>query len=102
MRNLNNDDFYLISEIADCMDLEFPPSTRIVNGKEVPKTQEEYGREIFAMLFKKAHKAKKPINQLLANLMGKDVQDIEKMPFKETLSLVRELFAKEGFVDFLK
>jgi|GEM_PF-2634574 len=102
MRELRNEDFYLISEIADLMDFELPSPTKEEKGKKVSKTQEEYGKELLTLLLKKAYKAKEPINQLISNLTGKPIEEIQSMPFKETGKALTELFTKQGFMDFFK
>jgi hypothetical protein len=102
MRELVNDDFYLISEIADKMDLILPSPTKEVKGKIINKTQAEYGAELMTLLLKKAYKAKEPINELLANLTGEDVEKIKKMTIKDSVKMVTQLFQKEGFIDFFK
>ena len=102
MRELLNEDFYILSEIADKMDLELPPSTKFVKGNEVSKGQQEYGTEVVTVLLKRAHRAKEPINKLLANMLEIKVEEVEKKPIKETFTLIKELFNKEGFIDFFK
>ena len=102
MRKLINEDFFLISEIADKMDFTLPPSTKYVGGKEANKTQAEYGTEIMTLLLKKAYKAQEPINQLLSNVMEKELKEIEALSIMETVKSMTELFKQEGFIDFFK
>ena len=97
MRDLMTDDFYLVSEIVDKMDLTLPSKTKVVDKKVVNKTQEEYGTELIVALFKKAYKAKDQINELIGILIEKDPS---KLTFKETKDAMFELFKNEGFLSF--
>jgi len=101
MRELNNDDMMLISEILDKTGIEIPSETKYVDGQLVKKTQSELGMEIIMQVGKKIYKAKKEINQLLQSVFEID-GDVSKMPFKETKDKIKELIGKEGFLDFFK
>lgn len=98
MRELLNEDMYLISEIADKTGLELP-EINIEQQTELQQT--EMGYKLMIMIIKKMYKAKPEINQLLQNVFEKTDEEMEKMKLKETIKLIKELFAKEGFLDFL-
>lgn len=99
MRDLMFDDIYLVSVIADKMDLELPSSTKKVKGKEVNKTQEEYGVEVGTIMLKRIHRAQNEVNQLLSKLLGKDVSELTIIDAVKTF---KELFSDEGFQSFFK
>lgn len=104
MKDLTNEHFYLISEIADKMEIQLPeyPETKGKEEAELEKLQKKYGLELLTILLKKAYKAREPINQLLADLTDSTVDEIKNKPIKETVKLITELFKKEGFMDFFK
>lgn len=99
MREIMFDDFYLVSEIADKMDIKLPLQTKTVNGKTIKKTQEEYGNELITSLLKKAYKAKKELNQLIGILLDKDAS---KLGAKEGVDALTHLFKDGGFLSFFK
>lgn len=102
MRTLENNDIYLLSEIIDKMEIELPSQTKNVKGKEVPKDQQEYGKEIITLLIRKIYKAKNEINQLISNLTGITTEEVEKMKIKDTIEAFKNIASQEGFADFLK
>ncbi|MFA5130426.1 MAG: hypothetical protein WC477_05975 [Patescibacteria group bacterium] len=102
MRELSNADMYLISAIADKMDLGMPELKKKVDGVEVSKTQDEVGSEMLVSMFKRLHRAQPEVNQLLSRVLEKPVDEIEKMSLKETGQNVALLFGKKGFMDFFK
>ena len=91
MKQIGVDEIYILSEIADKMDLVLPDSEG--------KTPEAYGREIFMSLFKKVHKAKKEVNQLIITLTDKDPS---KMSIKELIESFTGILKQDGVLDFFK
>ena len=91
MKQIGVDEIYLLSEIADKMDLILPDSEG--------KTPEAYGREIFMSLFKKLHKARKEVNQLIMVLTEKDPA---KMTVKELVTALTDVLKQDGVLDFFK
>ena len=91
MRKLHTDDIYLLSEIADKMDLQFPN----IEGK----TQEQFGGELMMQLFRKMHKAKAEINKLIESATGKDPKAMSLGELKEALAT---LLKQDGVLDFFK
>jgi len=91
MRKLSVDDIYLLSSVADKMDLQIPDPTG--------KTQEQVGAEVLMLLFKKLHLAKSEVNSLI-------LQVTEKDPSKLTLIEIKDFFKnilkEEGILDFFK
>lgn len=102
MRELINEDMFLISEIIDKINIKIPEATKFEKGKEIRRSKEEIGMELIAQIVSKIYLAKEPVNQLLANVLEKDIADIRKMPIKDTISNIRELFSKEEFINFFK
>jgi len=93
MRKLETDDMFLLSEIADKMDVKID-----VKGK----SQEEAGTELIFFLVKKAYKAKDEIKQLVATLTEKTPEEVSKMSPKELITSVKEILKQDGVLDFFK
>jgi len=92
MRKLNIDDTFLISEILDKMDFEFPTQKK---GED----QSSYGSKVFSFLLKRIHRAKNEVKELVASVSGKDVNTLG---IKEIGQTLKEIAENEGFVNFLK
>lgn len=86
---LGIDEVCLISEAADLMNIEMPE----LKGK----TQKQFGLELAWKMFKKMHKAREQIKQLLKNVTGKEVAN---MNVKEIIDSLTEVFKQEGVIDF--
>jgi predicted DNA-binding protein YlxM (UPF0122 family) len=97
MRKLNVDDIFLLSEIADKMDFELPAYPEKTENEE--KAQREYGMKLFALLFKKIHKAKNEIKELVANVTGKNANE---MSVKELVDAFKGILSQEGALDVFK
>jgi len=102
MRELLNEDMYLISEMVDKMSLTLPPKSKIVDGKTFEKTDEEYGVEIITKIVSKVHLARDPVNKLLANVMEITEAEVKKMKLTDTIKAIKQLFESNGFTDFFK
>lgn len=106
MRELLNEDIYLISQIADKIGIKIPKITETVtiNDKEkvLKRPMEEYGLEFGLNILKKIYLAKDEINQLLKNVFELSDKDISKMSFKETKNMIMEIIKKEEFRNFFK
>jgi hypothetical protein len=102
MRELNGDDTFKISEIIDNMGIVLPAMTKIVDKKEVQKTEAELGYEIMSLVVAKIYKAKIPVCELLADLKETSPDNIRAMPFKALIEMVKELFSKAEIIDFFK
>jgi len=97
MRKLNVDDIFLLSEIADKMDFELPAYPESSDNSE--KIQREYGMKLFALLFKKIHKAKNEIKEIVTSVTGKDANE---MGIKELSNAFKEIISQEGALDVFK
>lgn len=93
MRELEGNDMFLLSEIADKMDIKLD-----VKGK----TQEEIGVDLMLFLVKKSHKAKDEIKQLVATLTEKTPEEVGKMSPKQLITSVKEILKQDGVLDFFK
>jgi hypothetical protein len=95
---------YILSEIADKMDIEFPkaPDTKNKKKEELESMQKEYGRKIMTMIVKKIYKAKNEINQLIASVAEKNIEEVEKMELKETISILGSILRQDGVLSFFK
>lgn len=107
MRELLNNDMFLLSEIIDKSGVKIPALTDKIFDSEgklqiVKKDEEEWGMEILMDLFKKMYKVKTEINTLLASVLGVSVEEIGKMKIKDTKDNLVKLFKQEGVSDFFK
>jgi len=93
MRELEGNDMFLLSEIADKMDIKLD-----VKGK----SQEEIGVDLMLFLVKKSHKAKDEIKQLVATLTEKTSEEVGKMSPKQLITSVKEILKQDGVLDFFK
>ena len=99
MRELLNEDMYILSERIDRMDLKMPPLKK-EDGKV--KTREELGGDMLLLFCRKVYLAKDQVNQLLSNVLDKPLDEIKKMTLKETGTEIAKLFGKAGMADFFK
>ena len=104
MRELQNEDMYILSEIADKIEFTLPkyPDTNNKSEGEIAAIQKDYGLQIMTMLIRKIYKAKSEINKLLANVNEKSVEEISKMSIKETILMLKTLIKQDGVLDFFK
>jgi hypothetical protein len=94
MRELLNEDMFLLSEIADKMEVSIPDT----KGKD----EKQIGMELIFKMFTKMYKAKKEINSLLGNVFNKSEDEMKKMHLKETKDLLKVLLKKEEVLNFFK
>ncbi len=112
MRPLANDDMYLLSAVIDKMGITHQISDAIVTAFEAAKEAENKkesmteliraGSPLVILFFAKMHLAKDEINQLLASVTGKAIDEVKKMPISETKKLLQGIFTQEGVIDFFK
>ena len=93
MRKLETDDMFLLSEIADKMDIKIDAAG---------KSQEEIGADLMLFLVKKSHKAKDEIKQLVATLTEKTAEEVGKMSPKQLVTSIKEILKQDGVLDFFK
>ena len=102
MRKLNVDDMFLLSEIADKMEVElpeYPELKKSATKDEIEKAQKLYGTKILTLLVRKIYKAKDEIIRLIENVTEKDVKN---MGVKEITSTFKELLTQDGVLSFFK
>ena len=104
MRVLQNQDMYLLSQIADKMDIKFPdlPATAGKSKKEVDDIRNDYGVKCITLVFRNVYKAQNEINQLIANVSEKSVEEVKTMSLGETIRSFSEILKQEGVLDFFK
>ena len=104
MRELQNEDMYILSEIADKIEFTLPkyPDISNKNQGEILAVQKDYGLQIITMLIRKMYKAKPEVNKLLANVNEKSIEEISKMSIKETIIMLKNLIKQDGVLDFFK
>lgn len=104
MRELQNEDMYILSEIADKIEFTLPkyPMTKNKSDEEIEIIQKDYGTQIITMLIRKIYKAKDEINKLLANVNEKSIEEISKMGIKDTILMLKTLLKQDGVLDFFK
>jgi len=112
MRKLLNDDMYLISEIADKMNVELPKypvinvggagKTAIQIATEKTAIQKDFGMRVIHLLVRKVYKAKPEVNNLIANVLEKKVEEVQKMPITETINILKNILKEDGVMDFFK
>jgi len=93
MRKLETDDMFLLSEIADKMDIKIDAAG---------KSQEEIGVDLMLFLVKKSHKAKDEIKQLVATLTEKTPEEVSRMSPKQLVTSIKEILKQDGVLDFFK
>jgi len=91
MKKIGLDEIFLLSEIAEKMNITFPES----KGKDA----ETYGRELLVEFFKKLHKAKNEVTQLIETLTNRKVKDMNLKEIKESITAILK---QEGILDFFK
>jgi hypothetical protein len=109
MRELQNDDMFILSEIADKMNITFPKVPEILSkkGTDIDKKKydaasAEYGKECIMTIVKKIHLAKNEVNKLIASVSGKTIEEVEKMTLKETITNIAAILKQPGVMDFFK
>jgi len=97
MKELLNDDLFLISEILDKMDINIPE----VKGRDgIEKSDKAYGMEIIMNVVKNIHLAKNEVNTLIGRLTEKTDEEVVAMKLSETVKTIKEIIANEEFKSF--
>lgn len=104
MRELQTQDMYILSQIADKLDFQFPkiPDTSKMSEEEKKKNSTEFGEKIITFFVRNIYKAKDEINMLIANVTGKSIDEVKSMPFQEFTTTIKELVKQPGVLDFFK
>jgi len=92
MKELLNEDLFLISEILDKMDINIPDTK--------DKDDKSLGMEIIMNIVKNIHLAKNEVNTLIARLTGKTAEEVAAMKLSETVKTIKEIISNEDFKSF--
>ena len=108
------EDVFVMSQIIDKMGLDADVKkiieqvqTAQLSGKaDAQKVGKEVlvaiGVDLIGKFIRNLHKAHKEVKQLIANLTGKTVDEVAKMPLREMKAFFTELAGDGEFIDFLK
>ena len=103
MRELKNADIYLISEISYKMDMALPARPK-AKGKETDEEislrRQQYGEKLIKTFMRNMFKAKDSLNELIASITEKSLDEVQKMTGAETMNVLMSFFGEAGFVDF--
>ena len=105
MRDLTNEDGFLILEIIDKTGFELPNQLKLspnLTEAELEKMQDALGKKMIFGIVTKLYRAKEPVNKLIASVFEKDIAEVRKMKLKDTIRLIKEIFTSEGLADFFK
>lgn len=100
MRKLNIEDAFAFSEILDKMGIDTDLNKIMDEGKK--KGADWVGGQIFLLLFKKMHLAKKELIGFISSVSGKSEEDINALDIKGLKDLFIELANNEGLASFFK
>jgi len=108
------EDVFVMSQIIDKMGLdadvkkiiEQVQTAQLSNKSDAQKVGKEVlvaiGVDLIGKFIRNLHKAHKEVKQLIANLTGKTVDEVAKMPLREMKAFFTELAGDGEFIDFLK
>lgn len=108
------EDVFVMSQIIDKMGLdadvkkiiEQVQTAQLSNKTDAQKVGKEVlvaiGVDLIGKFIRNLHKAGKEVKQLIANLTGKTVEEVAKMPLREMKVFFTELAGDGEFIDFLK
>ena len=108
------EDVFVMSQIIDKMGLdadvkkiiEQVQTAQLSNKSDAQKVGKEVlvaiGVDLIGKFIRNLHKAHKEVKQLIANLTGKTVDEVAKMPLREMKAFFTELAGDCEFIDFLK
>ena len=99
---LKTKDMFTLSAIVDKMGLD-EDIKEILSARKNKKgfSDEEMGEKLIFSIVKKMYKAKVEITQLLADISGKSIKDVENLQLSETIELIKKLLQEEGVMSFL-
>lgn len=99
---LKTKDMFTLSAIVDKMGLdEDIKEILAARKKKTGVNAEEMGEELIFSIVKKMYKARAEITQLLADVSGKSIKDVENLQLGETIELIKKLLQEEGVMSFL-
>jgi acyl-CoA reductase-like NAD-dependent aldehyde dehydrogenase len=98
---LKTKDMFTLSAIVDKMGLDEDIKEILSARKKKNFNDEEMGEKLIFSIVKKMYKARAEITQLLADISGKTIKDVENLQLKETIELIKKLLQEEGVLSFL-
>lgn len=113
-KDFDLEDVFVMSQIIDKMGLdadvkkiiEQVQTAQLSNKVDAQKVGKEVlvaiGVDLIGKFIRNLHKAGKEVKQLIANLTGKTVDEVAKMPLREMKAFFAELAGDGEFIDFLK
>lgn len=114
IKEFDLEDVFVMSQIIDKMGLdadvkkiiEQVQTAQLSNKTDAQKVGKEVlvaiGVDLISKFIRNLHKAGKEVKQLIANLTGKTVDEVAKMPLREMKAFFAELAGDGEFIDFLK
>lgn len=108
MRELRGDDLFTLLSLFEKLDV-VDDIVEIFSGTDTQEMTPELitarGKKIIGSLLQKLlenlPKVKTEINQLLADLTGKSIEEISALPFGQYIQLIKDFIKKAEFTDFL-
>jgi hypothetical protein len=98
---LKTKDMFTLSAIVDKMGLDEDIKEILSARKKKSFNDEEMGEKLIFSIVKKMYKARAEITQLLADVSGKSIKDVENLQLSETIELIKKLLQEEGVMSFL-
>jgi hypothetical protein len=98
---LKTKDMFTLSAIVDKMGLDEDIKEILSARKKKNFNDEEMGEKLIFSIVKKMYKARAEITQLLADVSGKSIKDVENLQLSETIELIKKLLQEEGVMSFL-
>lgn len=98
---LKTKDMFTLSAIVDKMGLDEDIKEILSARKKKTFNDEEMGEKLIFSIVKKMYKARAEITQLLADISGKSIKDVENLQLGETIELIKKLLQEEGVMSFL-
>lgn len=98
---LKTKDMFTLSVIVDKMGLDEDIKEILSARKKKNFNDEEMGEKLIFSIVKKMYKARAEITQLLADISGKSIKDVENLQLGETIELIKKLLQEEGVLSFL-
>lgn len=100
MRELTLKDAFKLSQIIDKMQIKTDINKLFDEAKKTPDAQAYIGGQMALILISRLHMAQKEVSQLLAELTGLSLDEIESKPLKEMGGLFSELLTKNDLKGF--
>lgn len=103
LRKLKSRDMFKLSRIIKLMGLSKLiklPNTEGMTEEEKNAESKSFGVSLLFTVLENIYLAEKEIIDLLADLTGTSVKEVEELSFKELKDLITQLFKDESFINF--